>query len=53
MHVADGDPVSERAMPTIGRFVTDPQGGGYCQIDLDSGQQIMVTIRKTSPEIAG
>jgi len=33
-------------MSTIGRFVTDPQGGGYCKIDLDSGQEIMVNHQK-------
>jgi hypothetical protein len=30
----------------VGRFVTDPKAGAYCQIDLDSGQKILVNHEK-------
>jgi len=29
-------------MSKIGRFVTDPKAGAYCQIALDSGERILV-----------
>ena len=29
-------------MTKIGRFVTDPKAGAYCQITLDSGEKIVV-----------
>jgi len=29
-------------MAKVGRFVTDPKAGAYCQITLDSGEKIMV-----------
>ena len=33
-------------MPKIGRFVTDPRAGAYCQITLDSGEKIIVNHEK-------
>ena len=29
-------------MSKVGRFVTDPRAGAYCQITLDSGEKIVV-----------
>jgi hypothetical protein len=29
-------------MAKVGRFVTDPKAGAYCQIVLDTGEKIMV-----------
>jgi hypothetical protein len=29
-------------MARVGRFITDPRAGGYCQITLDSGERIIV-----------
>jgi hypothetical protein len=29
-------------MAKVGRFVTDPKAGAYCQITLDSGEKIML-----------
>ena len=29
-------------MAKVGRFVTDPKAGAYCQITLDSGEKILV-----------
>jgi len=29
-------------MSKVGRFVTDPKAGAYCQITLDSGEKIIV-----------
>ena len=29
-------------MAKVGRFVTDPKAGAYCQIVLDSGEKILV-----------
>ena len=29
-------------MAKVGRFVTDPKAGAYCQITLDSGEKIIV-----------
>ena len=29
-------------MAKVGRFVTDPKAGAYCQITLDSGEKIVV-----------
>jgi hypothetical protein len=29
-------------MPKVGRFVTDPRAGAYCQITLDSGEKVIV-----------
>ena len=29
-------------MSKVGRFVTDPRAGAYCQITLDSGERIVV-----------
>jgi hypothetical protein len=29
-------------MSKVGRFVTDPRAGSYCQITLDSGEKIIV-----------
>jgi hypothetical protein len=29
-------------MGKVGRFVTDPKAGAYCQITLDSGEKILV-----------
>jgi len=33
-------------MPKVGRFVTDPRAGAYCQITLDSGEKIIVSHDK-------
>jgi hypothetical protein len=33
-------------MGKIGRFVTDPKAGAYCQITLDSGEKILVNHDK-------
>ena len=33
-------------MPKVGRFVTDPKAGAYCQIILDSGEKIIVNHDK-------
>jgi hypothetical protein len=36
----------EVAMGKVGRFVTDPKAGAYCQIALDSGEKILVNHDK-------
>jgi hypothetical protein len=33
-------------MGKVGRFVTDPKAGAFCQIVLDSGQKILVSHDK-------
>ena len=33
-------------MTKVGRFVTDPKAGAYCQIALDSGEKILVSHDK-------
>ena len=33
-------------MAKVGRFVTDPKAGAYCQIVLDSGEKILVNHEK-------
>ena len=33
-------------MPKVGRFVTDPRAGAYCQITLDSGEKVVVNLEK-------
>ena len=33
-------------MAKVGRFVTDPGAGAYCQITLDSGEKILVNHEK-------
>jgi hypothetical protein len=33
-------------MGKVGRFVTDPKAGAYCQITLDSGEKIVVNHEK-------
>ena len=33
-------------MAKVGRFIVDPKAGAYCQIDLDSGQKILVNHDK-------
>jgi hypothetical protein len=33
-------------MPKIGRFVTDPRAGAYCQITLDTGEKLIVNHDK-------
>jgi hypothetical protein len=33
-------------MTKVGRFVTDPRAGAYCQLVLDSGQKILVNHDK-------
>jgi len=30
-------------MAKVGRFITDPKAGSYCQITLDSGEKILVS----------
>lgn len=34
-------------MSKVGRFVTGPRAGSYCQITLDSGEKIIVNHDKT------
>ncbi len=34
-------------MAKVGRFVTDPRAGGYCQLTLDSGEKLLVSHEKT------
>ena len=36
----------EGTMAKVGRFVTDPRAGAYCQITLDSGEKIVVNHEK-------
>jgi hypothetical protein len=36
----------ETTMAKVGRFVTDPRAGAYCQITLDSGEKIVVNHDK-------
>ena len=33
-------------MPKVGRFVTDPRAGSYCQITLDGGEKVIVNHDK-------
>jgi len=33
-------------MPKVGRFITDPRAGAYCQITLDSGEKVVVNHEK-------
>ena len=33
-------------MGKVGRFVTDPKAGGYCQITLDNGEKIVANHDK-------
>jgi len=33
-------------MARVGRFVTDPKAGAYCQITLDSGEKIIINHDK-------
>ena len=33
-------------MPKVGRFVTDPRAGAYCQITLDSREKVIVNHDK-------
>lgn len=33
-------------MAKVGRFVTDPKAGAYCQITLDSGEKVIVNHEK-------
>ena len=33
-------------MAKVGRFVTDPKPGAYCQVVLDSGEKIIVNHDK-------
>jgi hypothetical protein len=33
-------------MTKVGRFVTDPKAGAYCQITLDSGEKVIVNHDK-------
>ena len=33
-------------MGKVGRFVTDPKAGAYCQIALDSGEKVLVNHDK-------
>jgi hypothetical protein len=39
-------PSVEATMPKVGRFVTDPRAGAYCQVTLDSGEKIIVNHDK-------
>jgi len=33
-------------MGKVGRFVTDPKAGAFCQIALDSGEKVLVSHDK-------
>ena len=33
-------------MTKVGRFITDPKAGAYCQITLDSGEKLLVNHDK-------
>ena len=33
-------------MAKVGRFVTDPRAGAYCQVTLDSGEKLVVNHEK-------
>ena len=33
-------------MAKVGRFITDPKAGAYCQITLDSGEKVIVNHDK-------
>jgi hypothetical protein len=33
-------------MAKVGRFVTDPRAGAYCQITLDTGEKVIVNHEK-------
>jgi hypothetical protein len=33
-------------MPRVGRFITDPRAGAYCQITLDGGEKVIVNHEK-------
>jgi hypothetical protein len=33
-------------MTKVGRFITDPKAGSYCQITLDSGEKVIVNHDK-------
>ena len=33
-------------MGKVGRFVTDPKAGAYCQVTLDSGEKVLVSHDK-------
>jgi hypothetical protein len=39
-------PAGEVTMGKVGRFVTDPKAGAFCQIVLDSGEKILVSHDK-------
>src|SRR5262245_40507870 len=41
-----GRPAGEATMGKVGRFVTDPKAGAYCQIVLASGEKILVSHDK-------
>ena len=34
------------AMGKVGRFITDPKAGAYCQVTLDSGDKLIVNHAK-------
>jgi hypothetical protein len=36
----------EETMSKVGRFVTDPRAGAYCQVTLDDGEKIIVNHDK-------
>jgi len=33
-------------MGKVGRFITDPKAGAYCQVTLDSGDKLIVNHAK-------
>ena len=37
-------------MAKIGRFITDPKAGSYCQIDLDDGKKVLVNHETGGPQ---
>jgi hypothetical protein len=39
-------PAREVTMGKVGRFVSDPKAGAFCQITLDSGEKILVSHDK-------
>jgi hypothetical protein len=34
-------------MAKVGRFVTDPRAGAYCQVTLDKGEKILVSHNRS------
>jgi hypothetical protein len=48
MAESTGRTLEEARMGKVGRLVTDPKTGAYCQITLDSGEKILVNHDRAS-----